>query len=93
MRPRRLILAAIALNALTYSATAETAVGAGGRACPIAVPKVIRLTPESRRLGDHVVIYYAARERGWASRRILARFDVAGGAPEAPRGGCPRRAH
>jgi len=93
MRPLVLIFAAAALIAPVVSATAETAVGARSGACPIVVPKVIRLTPETNRLGDHVVIYYAARERGWASRRILARFDVEGGAPKPLRGDCGRRAH
>ena len=77
MKLRRAFIAACYMNVAAFSATAETSF-ADARACPLVTPKVVLLRPETHRLDDHVVIYYAAAEPGWASRRILARFDVEG---------------
>ena len=88
MKLRRVAIAACYLNVAAFSATAETSF-ADARACPHVMPKVVLLRPETKRLDDHVVIYYAAAEPGWASRRILARFEVEGMARRDQMRRCP----
>jgi hypothetical protein len=88
MKLRRVVIAACYMNIAVFSATAETAFS-DMRACPPVTPKVVLLRPETKRLDDHVVIYYAAAEPGWASRRILARFDVEGMARRDQKRRCP----
>lgn len=86
MKARRLIIAAMWLNLLGVSATAETMV-VRPDPCPAPAdsPKFIMfldagaddLNPDSVSV-DNVLILYSVPVEGWASARILARFDVEG---------------
>jgi hypothetical protein len=86
MKARRLLIAAMWLNLLTVSATAETLV-IRPDPCPAPAnsPKIIMLFDaeaedlnSGRASVDDVQVFYAIPVEGWASARILARFDVEG---------------
>lgn len=100
MKARRLIIAAMWLNLLGVSATAETMV-VRPDPCPVPAdaPKIVRLgaveavdlNPD-RASADHVLVLYPVRASGWASARILARFDVDGERARRPWHGACRAA-
>ncbi|OFX00354.1 MAG: hypothetical protein A3E78_02995 [Alphaproteobacteria bacterium RIFCSPHIGHO2_12_FULL_63_12] len=94
MKPRRILIAAMWVNILTASATAETIV-VRPDPCPFAadVPKIITLSGveaidlnPDRASADHILVLYPLQAPGWASARLLARFDLEG-APSRRRGG------
>lgn len=92
MKARRLLIAAMWLNILAASATAtaETMV-VRPDPCPVGatMPLIIdigegdtvTLYPASRQAGE-VLVLYPAKDHGWASARILARFRLEGESAE-----------
>ncbi len=96
MKTRRLLIAAMWLNLLGATATAETMVirpdpcPASARAPGIIdLGKVAAVDLDPQRIAaNHIVVLYPVRVRGWASARILSRFEIedAGGPPARP--GC-----
>lgn len=86
MKARRLLIAAMWLNLLAVSATAETIVIRPDPCpAPTNAPKFIMfldteaadLNPDRADIED-VAVFYAVPVEGWASARLLARFDVVG---------------
>lgn len=86
MKVRRLLIVAMWLNLLAVTATAEMIV-IRPDPCPIPAnaPKIFMFKDaEARDLNPHrmdvddVVIFYEIGDRGWASARILARFELEG---------------
>ncbi|MCB2112956.1 MAG: hypothetical protein KDD85_05335 [Parvularculaceae bacterium] len=84
---RKLVIAAASFAVFAASAAAETLVIRPDPCpAPADAPKFIMfldtdagdLNPD-RAFSDDVVVYYAVPRRGWASARILARFDIEGG--------------
>jgi len=86
MKARRLIFGVLWFNLLAASATAETIVIRPDPCpAPANAPKfVMFLDPEveesaaDEAFADNVVVYFAAPSSGWASARLLARFDIEG---------------
>ena len=97
MSVRRPILAAVGLNLVAFAASAETIV-VRPDPCPLApnVPKIITLSGveavdlnPGRASADHILVLYPLPVRGWASARLLARFDLEGERPSRRRlGSC-----
>lgn len=94
MKARHVLIAAMWVNILAASATAETIV-VRPDPCPFAaeVPKIITLAGveaidlnPNRGSADHILVLYPVPVKGWASARLLARFDLEG-APPRRRGG------
>ncbi|MEZ5921289.1 MAG: hypothetical protein R3C60_08035 [Parvularculaceae bacterium] len=102
MRTRRIfigpLIGTLGANLLAFSAAAETSVirppdraadqGLIVRACS-RKPLIIDLgpMPTAKKSGsDHVLIIYPPADEGWASKRLLSRFDVEGAPPR--RDGC-----
>jgi hypothetical protein len=85
MKTRRLLIAAMWLNLLAVTATAETLVVRPDLcAAPADAPRIISLRDveavdlnPDRAMGKVLVLYPVAID-GWASARILARFDLEG---------------
>ena len=102
MRVQRILTGAILVNLLVCSATAETLVVRPDPCPFAAdAPKIITLgnveaddlNPDRARTGagtgdrtDHVIVVYPMPLRGWASARLLSRFDVEGAPRRRPRG-------
>jgi hypothetical protein len=91
MMLRRSIIAVFGLNLLSGSATAETLV-IHPDPCPALAdaPKIITMKDveavdlnPGRAALDRVLVLYPVRVKGWASARLLARFDL----EDAPRRG------
>ena len=86
MKARHILIGVIWLNILVASATAETTVIRPDPCpAPANAPKIIMfLGPDAednnpdRADVDDVVVYFAVPTTGWASARLLARFDVEG---------------
>lgn len=86
MKARQLIIAALSLPLLAAGAAAETVVIRPDPCpAPADAPKFIMfLGPDAedlnpdRALAEDVVVFYAVPARGWASTRLLARFDLEG---------------
>ncbi len=88
MKARRLLIAAMWVNILTATATAtaETMV-VRPDPCPVdaTMPLIIDISEEdtvtlypASRQASEVLVLYPAKDHGWASARILARFDLEG---------------
>lgn len=99
MKARRLLIGAMWLNLLAVAATAETMV-VRPDPCPASAdaPKIIMMSRveaadlnPGRDAARDVLVLYPVRAQGWASARLLARFDIEDAA--APRrsiiGRCP----
>lgn len=96
MKARRILIAAMWVNILAASATAETIV-VRPDPCPFAAeaPKIITfsgvealdLNPD-RATADHILVLYPVPVKGWASARLLARFDIEGQKPRRGARGC-----
>lgn len=94
MKLRRFLIAGIWSMLMGGSATAETLV-IRPDPCPALAdaPKIvimagveaIDLNP-SRAALDHILVLYPVRVKGWASARLLARFDVEGEPRRRPAG-------
>ena len=97
MSARRPILAAMGLNFIAVAAMAETIV-VRPDPCPIdpEAPRIITLSGveavdlnPGRASADHILVLYPLPVRGWASARLLARFDLEGERPARRRlGSC-----
>ena len=93
MNARRILIAAIGAVFLAGAASAETIViRPDACALPADAPKIITLSGveavdlnPDRASAEHILVLYPVPDRGWASARLLARFDIEG--REAP----PRR--
>lgn len=83
MKTRRLILAALWINCLFATSTAET-VSAPSCITPEASyllagnsGALIRVAPETEAGRDaHVIVFRPQPARGWASQRLLMQFDL-----------------
>ena len=96
MKARRLLIAAMWINILAASATAETIV-VRPDPCPFAAeaPRIITLSGveaidlnPDRATADHILVLYPVPLKGWASARLLARFDIEGERPRRRGRGC-----
>ncbi len=97
MKARRLIIAALWLNLCAVTATAETmVVRPDPCAAPADAPRIISLgqveaadlNPDRAR--GEILVLYPVLDEGWASARILARFDIEGDRARRPsRRRCP----
>jgi hypothetical protein len=102
MKARRVVIGALWLNFLAVTATAETLV-VRPDPCPTQAdaPRVIHLADiEAGDLNPHraeasdVLVLYPVRDDGWASARLLARFDLdSERLPPARRYGCAAARH
>jgi len=92
MKARRLLIGAMWLNLLAVTATAETMVVRPDPCpAPADAPKIIMLSKveaadlnSSRAAARGVLVLYPVRAKGWASARILARFDIKGDSKRQP---------
>lgn len=84
MKARCVFIAAIWTSLVAVNATAETMVVRPDQCAVTAdAPKLVMLAgveasdlnPDRAR-ADHILVLYPVPSRGWASARILARFDV-----------------
>lgn len=84
MRVRHIIYAGFYLNLLAAGATAETTVTRGG-SCHSAAGSfllaansgaIIRMDDGLSTFNDDVIVFRPREGDGWASRRLLSRFDL-----------------
>jgi hypothetical protein len=85
MKARRILIAALWLNLLAATATARTTIVRPDPCpAPADAPRIINLddveaidlNPDRAAAPQGVLIVYPAQAKGWASARILARFDL-----------------
>jgi hypothetical protein len=84
MKARHLLIGAMWLNLLAVTATAETMIVRPDPCpAPADAPKIIMLSKveaadlnPGRAAARDVLVLYPVRARGWASARILARFEI-----------------
>lgn len=95
MKARRILIAALWLNLVGVTATAETIVIRPDYcAAPANAPRLVSLgepdAPPGRSAieADDIIVLYAVPDDGWASARILARFSMEDGRPRSA--GAPR---